>query len=398
MSGPRERWLLPAGIEEILPPRAAAIEHCRRDLIDLFDAWGYELVMPPLIEYLDSLLIATGPDVDLQTFKFIDQLNGRLLGVRADMTPQVARIDAHHLREDTPARLCYLGTVLHARPDGFSGTRAPIQVGAELYGHDGVASDCEIICLMLETLARAGIGAVHLDIGHMGIFRALAAQAGLGASQEAALFAALQRKARSEIADVLERHQVGADLARMMSALVDLNGGEEVLERAGDVLAGSSPTVSAALCRLEALRAAMHARVPSTALHFDLAELRGYRYERGVVFAAFVPGHGQEIARGGRYDGIGAAYGRSRPAIGFSTDLKTLASLNAAPEGMPAGAVYAPWLDDAGLQRCIEELRARNERVIVELPGQAGDARAMGCTRVLRRRGQSWEVEELIES
>ena len=390
-----DRWLLPIGVEEILPPRAHLTEQTRRSVIDLFESWGYEFVMPPFIEYLESLLTGTGPDLDLQTFKLIDQLSGRSLGMRADMTPQVARIDAHHLRRDEPVRLCYLGTVLHTRPDGFSGSRSPIQVGAELYGHAGVESDCEIICLMLETLVTVGIRDLHLDVGHMGVFRGLAEQAALEPDQEARLFDALQRKARSEIEDLLSESRIDDSVAHMILGLGELNGGPEVLEKAATVLVDANPDVQNSLKRLRTLAQALQGRTGGISLHLDLAELRGYRYERGVVFAAFVPGHGQEIARGGRYDGIGEAFGNARPAIGFSTDLKTLVSLGEASSDAPAKGIYAPWKDDPGLHSRVETLRRDGYRVVVELPGQAGDASTMNCDRVLVWREERWEIESI---
>ena len=395
MTKASDRWLLPVGVEEILPPRAYLIEQARRSLIDLFDAWGYEFVMPPFIEYLESLLTGTGPDLDLQTFKLIDQLSGRSLGVRADMTPQVARIDAHSLRRDEPVRLCYLGTVLHTLPDGFSGSRSPIQVGAELYGHAGVESDCEIICLMLETLANFGIHDVHLDIGHMGVFRGLTEQAGFEADQEAALFDALQRKARSEIEDLLSSTGVDASISTMILGLGELNGGAEVLESAATMLSEAPLAVQESLHRLKALAGALQGRMGNVSLHVDLAELRGYAYERGVVFAAFVPGHGQEIARGGRYDGIGEAFGNARPAIGFSTDLKTLVSLGDRSTQIPAKGIFAPWAEDPTLYSKIRALRQNGERVVTELPGQSGQAASMNCDRILVIRDGNWEVESI---
>ena len=385
--------MLPVGVEEILPPRAYLIEQARRSLIDLFDVWGYEFVMPPFIEYLESLLTGTGPDLDLQTFKLIDQLSGRSLGMRADMTPQVARIDAHSLRRDEPVRLCYLGTVLHTRPDGFSGSRSPIQVGAELYGHAGVESDCEIICLLLETLANSGIRDVHLDIGHMGVFHGLSELVGFEADDEVTLFDALQRKSRSEIEDLLSATGVEPSVSEMILGLGELNGGAEVLERAATVLSKAPLEVQESLQRLQSLAEALRGRIGDVSLHVDLAELRGYRYERGVVFAAFVPGHGQEIARGGRYDGIGEAFGHSRPAIGFSTDLKTLVALADPSTRSPTEGIFAPWVQDPGLYSKIRALRNDGERVVSELPGQSGNAGSMNCNRVLVLRDGNWEVE-----
>ncbi len=386
------RWLLPEGIEEVLPEQARQLEGLRRRLLDLFDSWGYELVMPPLIEYLESLLVGTGNDLDLQTFKLTDQLTGRTMGVRADMTPQVARIDAHHLKRPVPTRLCYFGTVLHTRPDGFAGSRSLLQVGAELYGHAGIESDVEVLRLMVETLREVGIEQPYLDLGHVGIYRGLVAQAGLEREQESELFDALQRKARPEIQSLLEDWQLATDDARMLLALADLNGDQQVLDMAATQLAGASTEVRAALANLEQIAAALQQALPDLNLHFDLAELRGYRYHTGAVFAAYAPGRGQAIAVGGRYDGIGKAFGQARPATGFSTDLRTLVALSDASLP-PVTAIFAPADEDADLQKTIAELRARGERVITALPGQAGGAAEMGCDRQLVRTAQGWVVK-----
>jgi ATP phosphoribosyltransferase regulatory subunit len=382
-----ERWLLPAGIEETLPAEAEAIERLRRELLDLFSSWGYRLVIPPFIEYLESLLTGTGKDLELKTFKLTDQLSGRLMGVRADMTPQVARIEARHLRSDQPVRLCYLGTVLYALPDGAARSRSPIQLGAELYGHGGIESDCEVLCLMLETLRRAGVSDVHLDLGHVGIFRGLARQAALGAESEAVLYDALQRKAASEIDTLLA--PLEEPVSGMIRDLAGLNGGDEVLAAAARSLKKASPEVRAALESLGALAEALRARFPQVPLHFDLAELRGYRYHTGVVFAAFVPGSGQEIARGGRYDNIGRDFGRARPATGFSADLKALMRVRAPAEvSGQQDCILAPWSAAPALQQMVSELRDAGERVIYALPGQKADARSLGCNRrIVERNG-----------
>jgi len=249
-----DRWLLPEGVDEVLPPEAGRLERLRRRVLDLYASWGYQLVIPPFIEFLDSLLVGTGSDLDLETFKLTDQLTGRLMGIRADMTPQVARIEAHHFRDQACARLCYLGTVLHALPDGFTRTRSPVQVGAELYGHAGFESDCEILSLMLETLAIAGVDKVHVDLGHVGIFRALAKQAGIDGDHESALHDALQRKAPGEIAELLDTSSVDAGVARMILALAELNGDESVLAEAHRTLAAAHQEVLAAVHRLEDCR------------------------------------------------------------------------------------------------------------------------------------------------
>src|SRR5688572_9257888 len=285
-------WLLPAGIDEVLPQEARQLETLRRKLLDLYDSWGYELVIPPMIEYLESLLTGTGSDLDLQTFKLIDQLNGRMMGVRADMTPQVARIDARRLATEVPTRLCYMGTVLHTRPDGFAGSRSPYQVGAELYGHAGPQSDAEILSLLLETLKATGINDIYLDLGHVGIFRGLSHQIGLSAEQETQLFDMLQRKALPEIDTYLRELDVKSGFKKMLSALANLNGGAEVLAEARKVLKPAGKGVITLVDYLEEVASALELRVPGIPLHYDLAELRGYRYQTGIVFAAFVPGHG----------------------------------------------------------------------------------------------------------
>ena len=388
-----ERWLLPAGIEEILPPQAQVMEGLRRDLLDLYRTWGYELVIPPFIDFLESLLTGTGHDLDLQTFKLTDQQSGRMLGVRADMTPQVARIDAHHLRRDLPTRLCYLGTVLHTRSDGFAGTRSPFQIGAEIYGHAGAESDVEIIRLVMLTLALAGIENAYLDVGHVGIYRGLARQAGLDLTGEMALFDALQRKALPEIEDLISRQGVHGEPANMLLSLAELNG-EDALARAEAVLRSADANVKAALAYVRRVAEELRRWLPDVPVHFDLAELRGYHYKTGVVFAAFVPGWGQEIARGGRYDDIGRVFGRARPAVGFSTDLKGLLRLGAGLEArhQQADEVFAPWSADAGLQETIARLRREGRRVVTELPGQAAGARELGCAEMLVHKEGSWTV------
>ncbi len=389
-----DRWLLPEGIEELLPDQAERLERLRRQLLDLFAGWGYRIVIPPIIEHLESLLVGTGRDLELQTFKLTDQLTGRLLGVRADMTPQVARIDAHRLKTTAPSRLCYVGPVLHTRPQGFARTRSPFQVGAELYGHGGIESDVEILALMVATLSTVGLHQPHIDLGHVGVFRGLAREAGLSDEQEQVLFDALQRKAKPEINEYVEALAIEPAYRRMFSALVDLNGGGEVMEEARDRLREGGRAVQRALDNLQQIAAAAQARMPAIGLHFDLAELRGYHYQTGVVFAAFVPGHGQEIARGGRYDDIGRAFGGARPATGFSTDLETLILLsrNHSPR---TGGIFAPCADDAALAALVAGLREQGQRVCMALPDQQGGAREVGCDRIIEQRDGAWVVTAL---
>lgn len=391
----KDQWLLPEGIEEVLPPEAWRLECARRELLDLFDRWGYALIMPPLIEYLESLLTGAGNDLDLQTFKVTDLMSGRMLGVRADMTPQAARIDAHPLRRDAPTRLCYMGTVLHSRSDGFGSSRSPLQVGAELFGHAGIDSDVEILRLVLETLALLEIPDVHVNLGHVGIFRGLARDAGLNPAQENDLFDALQRKAVTEIGEMLDQTVRDAGPRERLAALAGLNGGWDVLYGAREVLDGAGRQVVQALENLRAIADCLQPHSGEVQIDFDLAELRGYRYQTGMVFAVFVPGCGQEIARGGRYDAIGEVFGRARPATGFSTDLKTLMDLSPRDFAGRPGAIFAPADRDSRLDETVAALRVQGERVVAGLPGQAGGPRELGCDRQLVRDAGGWTVRPL---
>ncbi|MEH6564999.1 MAG: ATP phosphoribosyltransferase regulatory subunit [Halopseudomonas sp.] len=389
-----DRWLLPDGIDEVLPVEAARIEAARRQLLDLFSCWGYDLVITPHIEYLESLLTGAGHDLDLQTFKMTDQLSGRMLGLRADITPQVARIDAHTLGAEGPSRLCYCGSVLHTRPRPLSTARSLIQLGAELYGDASSTSDIEVISLMLETLASCQVQGVHLDIGHVGIYRGLVQAAGVDETTERALFDALQRKAVDEVTQLTAG--IGqSSLAAMLCSLVELSGGVEVLDRAHALLDGAPESVMAALDDLSEIAQVLARRYPQIPLYFDLGELRGYHYHTGVVFAAFVPGVGQSVAQGGRYDDIGSDFGRARPATGFSTDLRFLVQRGDAAE-QQRSAIWAPHSNEAGLHEQIARLRQQGERVIVALPGQsAAEAADYGCDRVLGFQAGSWSVTDL---
>ncbi|MNQ31029.1 ATP phosphoribosyltransferase regulatory subunit [compost metagenome] len=389
-----DRWLLPDGIEEVLPPEAARIEVARRQVLDLFQRWGYEFVVTPHIEYLESLLTGAGRDLDLRTFKVTDPLSGRQMGFRADITPQVARIDAHTLRREGPSRLCYAGSVVHAQPRALTTSRSPIQLGAELYGDASPASDVEVISLLVDTLELAQVPDIHMDLGHVGIYRGLARAAGLSGEVEQQLFDAMQRKAMDEIALLTET--LPAALCTMLRALAELCGGREVLDLAQACLVEAPDDVHAALDDLLAIADALSLRYPELPLYFDLGELRGYRYHTGVVFAAFVPGVGQSIAQGGRYDDIGADFGRARPATGFSTDLKTLVSLGQMPLGeLPAG-IWAPDHHDLYLWRAVQRLRGEGERVVQALPGQAlADAHEVGCDRQLLLCDGRWQVMPL---
>lgn len=392
----KDSWLLPDGIEEILPEEAKHLESLRRKILDTFACWGYELVIPPFIDYLDSLLTGSGHDLELQTFKLTDQISGEMLGVRSDMTPQVARIDAHNLNAEWPTRLCYTGTILHTKGDPLEKTRSPMQIGAELYGHAGKESDVEVIRLMLEMLAMSGLQNVHLDLGHVGIYRALSKQAGLTDAQEAELFDVLQRKARPELQELMAAYSLDDKLKTMFLKLPQLNGGKETIAKAREVLLSANGEVKQALANLEAIADQLTASFPSLPISFDLAELRGYHYHTGVVFAAFVPSVGREIARGGRYDNIGAIFGRARAATGFSADLKVLSALGKTSyQKEPQALIFAPYGDDAALHEKIRDLRAEGLAVVQQLPGQTGTAQELGCTSVLEQDHQNWVVRPL---
>lgn len=384
-----DRWLLPEGVEELLPEQAARAETLRRRLLDLYRSWGYDLVMPPLLEFTDSLLIGLGSDVDLLTFKVTDQLSGRTMGIRADITPQVARIDAHSLQREGPVRLCYAGSVLHTRPKSLLASRSPIQIGVEFYGDAGLASDREVVLLMLETLRVAGVEAVTLDLGHVGIYRALTQAAALAADDERDLFDALQRKATGDIVSVLERAVADEHLRNWLLQLNRLQGGVEVLTRARTIFNGAPIEVHAAIDELSAVAQCVQARLPAVNLYFDLGELRGYHYHTGLVFAALAPGWGQALANGGRYDHIGEVFGRARPATGFSTDLKALIALGNAQQPISSSAILAPADDDIALWQTVQSLRAQGERVIHALPGQTA---LPECDRQLVLREGKWQI------
>ena len=385
-----DRWLLPEGVEEILPPRAMRLERLCREIIDLLTGWGYEFVIPPPIEYLESLLTGAGEDLDLQTFKLIDQLSGRLMGVRADITPQVARIDAHRLQRDIPVRLCYLGSVLHARPGKPGDTRAPMQAGAELYGHAGVASDIEIVRLMLATLAQAGLEQPCIDLGHIGIFRALSAASALNAAEQQEVFDILQRKAGDELRALYKEWGVSDAAGLALAALIDFNGDQAILKEAAERFAGVSAAAGLAIAELEALVAAIGDNA-DILVNIDLAELRGYHYHTGMVYTAFAPGQGEGIAFGGRYDDIGRAFGRARPATGFSVDVKSLIRFSDQPaaDNTP---IFAPAGHEESLLEKINALRAGGEVVIQQLDGQKADARQMGCGRRLVFEDGTWQI------
>ncbi len=386
-----DRWQLPDGVEEVLPAQAAGVERLRRRLLDLYRSWGYQLVIPPLMEFTESLLIGMGADIDLLTFKMTDQLSGRTLGIRADITPQVARIDAHSLAEEGISRFCYAGSTLHTRPKTLMASRSPIQLGAELYGDAGLGADVEIIQLMLETLHVAGLSNLSLDLGHVGVYEAVIVEAGLDKELEQTVFDALQRKSVPDLETALEG--VDPEAAELIIALVGLHGPDHVLDEARLLFAEKAPRALAAVDTLAEVAADIRSLYPNLNIYFDLSELRGYHYHTGVVFAAYVPGHGQALANGGRYNDVGAVFGRARPATGFATDLKALMNL-LPPERAEQGAISAPVgpTDQAGLQEKINELRAQGE-VVINALGAAVDTR---CDRNLSFEAGRWQVIALV--
>lgn len=376
-----ERWLLPDGIAEILPNRALKIERLRRRLLDLYHCWGYDLVIPPLAEFTDSLLSGSGSDLDLMTFKITDQISGRTMGVRADITPQVARMDAHSLRRNGPNRLCYAGQVLYTRARQPLASRSPLQVGIELFGEDGLSADEEVIGLLIETLHSAGVKNSVISLGHVGIYRGLEECAGLAIEQRAELFQLIQSKA-SGLAAWLAENVADADIREALVALPGLAGGREVLEQARATLATAPAEVGAALDELAAVVATLEQRFPETALYLDLAELRGYHYHTGIVFAAFAPGTSQALGNGGRYDHIGEAFGRSRPATGFGADLETLAALANGEEDIARG-IFVPDWDAPAIVAEIARLRQQGGRVVCGFPGQIPNYHELHCDRIL---------------
>ncbi|KJS76842.1 MAG: ATP phosphoribosyltransferase regulatory subunit [Serpentinimonas sp.] len=398
-------WLLPDHIADVLPSEARHIEELRRALLDAARVHGYEMVMPPLLEHLDSLLTGTGEALDLQTFKLVDQLSGRTLGLRADTTAQVARIDAHLLNRSGLTRLCYCGPVLHTRPERPLASREPLQFGAELYGHAGPEADLEVLELALACLRAAGLGRIVLDCGDVRIVDALLDDLNLPALRVQQLHAALAAK------DVATLRQVGADLPaatrHALLALTELHGDASVLEQAERVLPPSA-ALQRALDDLRGLAqslqqslAATPARAPAAIeIGFDLADLRGYAYYTGLRFSIFAAAHHgqvpQELVRGGRYDEVGAVFGRCRPAAGFSLDLKELVALLPRPAAQKA--IRAPWGQDAALRQAIAALRAQGEVVLRVLPGHEHEVEEFDCDRALVPHAGAWVLQALPPS
>jgi ATP phosphoribosyltransferase regulatory subunit len=383
------RWLLPEDIADVLPAKARKVEQLRRSLLDLYRSYGYELVAPPLLEFLDSLLTGTGSDLNLQTFKLVDQLSGRTLGLRADMTPQVARIDAHLLNRTGVTRLCYAGSIAHTRTPIGCTSREELQLGAEIYGHAGWEADLEALTLLLQTLQTAGLKQVYLDLSHAGILTGILENQAVSKEEIETLYGLLQSKDRSSLASW--SRNLPQPVGQALMALTELSGpAKDVLVKARKVLPHNA-LVSDALSLLERLTNAIALMPSAPEVSIDLADLRGYQYHSGMMFTAYVDALPQPIARGGRYDHVGQAFGRARPATGFSIDLLTLAGLSTDLE--ERSAILAPWISDAGLNAAIQALRAGGEIVVQLAPGDAALSAEYRLDRVLVEQGGTWKVQ-----
>ena len=398
-----ERWLLPDGVDELLPPEAWNVELVRRELLDLYSRNGYQLISPPLIEYLESLLTGTGNDLDLQTFKVTDQLTGRLMGVRADITPQVARIDAHLLQNKGISRLCYVDTVLHTRPAHIQTNRNPLQIGCELFGEASSNADIEVISLMLATLSSVGIPNIHIDLAHVGIYKGLIESSSLDGDTEEKIFDALSRKSIPELDALAKNVDTDSNIIFLIRDIANLSGGIGALdeiERAVTALNLSrSNLVIDAINELRLIATQVHKRFDQVEIGFDFCELRGYNYHTGILFSAFSSCHGYALAKGGRYNDIGKSFGHrgqlksqhSRPATGFSADLKTLVRLTSKLKKLDHETIFAPMGDDQTLLNKINELRQKN--CVIQGLSDNETAESLGCNQVLVFENQNWRVK-----
>lgn len=393
-------WLLPEHIADVLPAQARRVEELRRVWLDAARGYGYELVMPPLLEHIESLLSGTGHALDLKTFKLVDQLSGRTLGVRADATPQVARIDAHLLNRDGVTRLCYCGPVLHTRPASPHASREPLQLGAEIYGHAGLEADLEATELALEGLQATGLTGLVIDLADVRLVNGVLAGLGvpsLDASLHNALIAALTAKDVGTLRELAAQGALAAvpSAADVLVRLTSLFGGEEVLAQAREALPRHA-LVDAALNDLAWLATQLRQTQPNVAVGFDLSDLSGYAYYSGTRFAIYAKGHADALVRGGRYDEVGAVFGRRRPAVGFSLDLKILADLLAGLQGLAVrSAVRAPWGEDPALREAVRALRGQGHTVVCVLPGHEHDVQEFDCDRELALVDGRWSVRAL---
>lgn len=394
MSMEMGRWLVPDGIEDILPKEAEQIEFWRRELLDEFSRWGYDLVMTPMVEFTQSLLTGKAVDLQLDTCQLVDQVSGKMMGVRADMTPQVARIDAHRLHTKLPSRLCYAGEVLRARPNAVSSSRSPIQVGAELFGHAGVQSDIEVMELMLATCHRIGLSHLTLALGHVAIYRALSNLLGLSAEQDTEAQAILQRKSLPEWASWCDALNIQtADLAQALRALPKLCGdAQQVLMQADKLLARLDKTIDASLARLKQIVQHLNMTHEGLSIHLDLTDLRGFKYHTGVVFGVIEPNRQRMIASGGRYDDSGADFGVARPATGFSLDLRQLMDLPLPVHPKKRKRILAPAVADLKLVALIHQLRHEGHSVVIGFPDVDWSSQKQECDMELVKENDQWAV------
>ena len=387
-----DRWLLPVGVEETLPTEAARIEKLRRKVLDLLDSWGYDLVMPPLMEYLDSLLTGVGHGLEIETFKLTDQMSGRMMGVRADMTPQVARIDAHYLGNEGASRLCYFGPVLRTRPDCLGCSRVPLQLGAELFGVKGYQADIEIVELLVETLHTIGLDKLHVDLGHMGIFQALAAAEGLNIEAQDQLVKAISSHAGDDVVQLCQSLGLSSEASELFILMTVSSGEVDSLPEVAEKFSTASDEVKAAFQNLSGIAGSLKKRLPMTRLYYDLAELKGKSYHNGLVFSVYTHGSGRAIAYGGRYDDIGIDFGRARAATGFSLDLRAVSGLSKQSDTDASTIICAPDNDDPKLLDAVKKLRLDGKRVVYCYDNEQTDTYGKNTDNLVRQDGK-WIVQ-----
>lgn len=391
-----DRWLLPDGIEEILPSEASHIESLRRLVVNLFQRYGYDYVIPPMVEFIDSLLTGSGELANLDTFKVVDQLSGKTMGMRADITPQIARMDAHSLKREGINRLCFAGHVLYTKPKSPLASRTPIQVGVELFGESSLDADKEVMSLLLETLKVTGLPQMYVDIGHVGVYRGIISTLDLSSEQQSEYRTLLQSKSISAISKWVDENTTTKLAATWLNILPTLAGTDEILAKAQGLLADAPSDVHKAIDELIELNNIIKTRFPEVKCYFDLSELRGYHYYTGLIFGAFAPGVGNALANGGRYDHVGESFGRARPATGFTVNLTAISQLNSHNQKPAVGIYVAPsncneiWLE-------VLRLRTSGERVVMGLSNQTAPYSHQMCNRELIKQGDTFTVIPLSD-
>ena len=387
-----DRWLLPVGVEETLPAEAAQIEKLRRIALDLLSSWGYELVMPPLMEFLDSLLTGVGHGLEIETFKITDQISGRMMGVRADMTPQVARIDAHYLRTNGARRLCYFGPVLRTLQDCLGCSRVPLQLGAELFGVKSSKADIEIVELLVDTLHSIGLEGLHVDLGHMGIFQGLCRAEELDPSAQDRLSLAIGSRSRDDVARVCQSLGLSSGSTDLFVLMTASSGEVDTLPSLAKRFSSATEEIRQSIENLVKISRILKKRLSGTRLYYDLAALKGQSYHNGLVFSVFMPGSGRAIASGGRYDDIGKVFGRARPATGFSLDLRTISRYINLPDTDETKTIHVVYEDDAELFHAVSQLRQQGRRVIYHYDDDQINKTDRHNSHLLRKDGK-WIVE-----